>query len=453
MNHNINPALTDRATPIDNLHPHPHNARRRDTHARTALQDSLTTNGQYRTVIARRLTDDTLQLLAGHGTVEAARTLGWTHIAADIHDHIDDTTAARIVAADNRTSDLAGYDDQALADLLATLDNLTGTGYQQADLDELLANLDAASDNVTCHTDPDDAPAPRETEPTSQPGDIWLLGPHRLAVGSGTDPDTVAAALGGRLADLLLTDPPYNVNYVGRTADALQIANDHMDDAVFEGFLGDLFAAAIEHTKPGGPAYVFHADSEGLAFRSAFANAGWDLKQVLIWAKDRFVLGRQDHHWQHEPILYGWRPGAPHAWYGGRTLTTLLDSQPIWRELKKENLVEILTQLFDETTVIRADRPARNAVHPTMKPVHLLSDLIERSTRPGGTVLDSCAGSGSLLIACHHTNRRAALVEIDPTYADVICRRWEEHTGITPIRAGTDDQPGQAITFLDTEAA
>ena len=157
-----------------------------------------------------------------------------------------------------------------------------------------------------------------------------------------------------------------------------------------------------------------------------------------MWVKNSLVLGRQDHHWQHEPILYGWKPGAGHSWYGGRKLTTVIDDQPDLDLLSRDEIQEILAGLLAESTVIRADKPARNAEHPTMKPVALIAQLLHRSTRIGDLVLDTCAGSGSLLIACHGLSRRAALTELDPRYADVICRRFQEHTGTLPRRDGME---------------
>lgn len=453
--HGIRPALLAGDTaPITDLHPHPLNARTRSERARQELRDSLRLHGQYRRVVVRRLPDDRLQLLAGHGTTEQAAELGWTHIAVEIHDDLDDATAAKIVAVDNRTSDLAGYDPAREAALLEEIQrladgNLEGTGYLH---DEYLERLDraAADSNGAGKTNPDAVPAPPAATPISERGQVWLLGPHRLAVGDATDPGTVARALGeGRMADALITDPPYNVSYTGKTAAALTIQGDTAEDAAFRAFLVDLFAAAADHTKPGGPAYVFHADTEGVNFRLAFAEAGWEMKQVLQWVKDRFVLGRQDHHWQHEPILYGWRPGAAHKWYGGRTLTTLLDDETDPATWTKDQLVDTIRQLRAESGTLREKRPAANRDHPTMKPVALLVRLLERSTRKGDTILDVCAGSGAIMIAAHQTSRRVSMVELDPTYADVICRRWEEHTGTTPVLEGT----GAATSFLPAEQA
>jgi DNA modification methylase len=453
--HHIAPALANRAHPIDQLHPHPLNARRRNAHARAELRASLETNGQYRTVIARRLEDGTVQLLAGHGTVEQARELGWDQVAVDVHEQVSDGAAARIVAVDNRTSDLAEYDPEMeirlLEEVERELGSLAGTAYSDADLAEMRANIIQAA-GPAAFTDPDAEPdRPGAGDVVCQLGDVWELGPHRLVVGDGTDPGVVAAATGQDLADMLLVDPPYNVNYTGGTAERLSIANDHLEAPAFLEFLTCLFTAALVHTRLGGPAYVFHADvGEGMAFRQAFVVAGWELKQVLVWVKDRFVLGRQDHHWQHEPILYGWRPGAAHAWYGGRLLTTLLDDQLDPATMTKAQLVDLVNEALEHTTAIRADRPAANLDHPTKKPVALLERLIERSTRRGGLVLDTCAGSGSTLIAAHGTTRRAALVELDPAYADVICRRWHEHTGITPVLVQGDVR--DPVAFAREEA-
>lgn len=417
------------ATPIDKLTPYRGNPRRGNL---DVLCESLKTHGQYRPVVANKRTGE---VLAGNHTLAAAKALGWAQLAVTWVD-VDDEEAKRIVLVDNRSNDLAGYDDAELVALLASLPDLTGTGFDDEALKELLAGLDGAAPAAL--TDPDAAPFPPE-QPVSEPGDVWLLGPHRLVVGDGTDPAVVEKACGGgRVADAYVTDPPYNVAYTGKTKDALTIEGDDMDGDTFRTFLTDLFAAAAAHTKDGGPVYVFHAETEGVNFRVAFALAGWSLRQVLVWVKNTMVLGRQDHHWQHEPILYGWKPGAPHAWYGGRALTTLLaDDQPEWGKLRKSELVQLITRLHEDSTVLRFDKPARSADHPTMKPVALLASILDRSTRMGDLVLDTCAGSGSLLIAAHGTSRIAALVELDPRYADVICRRYQDHTGTTPILEAT----------------
>lgn len=388
--HNIRPTLLDRAIPIATLKPHPLNDRTRDDRAEHELQQSLQVNGQYRAIVARRLTRGRVQILAGHGTVDAAKALGWTHVAAEIHEGLDDQEAARIVAVDNHTSDLAGYDETKRAELLGFLDDLAGSGYITDELQEILGRVAAL--DPPARTDPDDAPAPAEN-PVTELGQVWLLGEHRLVVGDGTDHATVAAALGQRNADAVITDPPYNVNYTGGTG--LTIDNDNMDGDAFESFLVDLFDAASSNTKPGGPAYVFHADTEGERFRRAYQTGGFLLKQCPVWVKDVMVLGRQDHHWQHEPILYGWRPGAAHQWFGGRTLTTLLDSERDPASMSKEELVGYVQGLLEETTVVRATRPKRSLEHPTMKPVALLTEALRRLGQPADRLPPARAACGA----------------------------------------------------------
>lgn len=402
--HGIRPALVANAVPIDDLTPHPLNDRHRSPKAKAAIRDSLETNGQYRSVVARRLPDGTVQLLAGHGTIEQARELGWTHAAAEIHDNVPDDEAARIVAVDNRTSDLADYVDERRLALLEAMGNLKGSGYDLADLAEIRARVDAINKRRAL-TDVDAAPKP-PAKPHSRTGQTWLLGPHRLVVGDGTDPDVVRHALAGDQADAYITDPPYGVDYHG-TAGTLE--GDGRDTDALAQLLGGLFTAALANTRPGGPVYVFHSDHAADVFHGTLKDSGWFFHQVIIWVKDRFVLGRKDYHTQHEPILYGWAPGAAHSWHGTRSVST----------------------------VIEHPNPRANKVHPTMKPVDLLGTLVTNSTRQGALLLDTCAGSGSLAIACHHTGRRAALVELDPRFADVICRRWAEHTGVDAVLEDT----------------
>ena len=245
-------------------------------------------------------------------------------------------------------------------------------------------------------------PAPPAV-PVSVLGDVYefhsdgqaLL--HRLVCGSSTDSDVVARALGeGVLIDLVNTDPPYNVKYEGKTKDALTIENDDMSDGDFYQFLYDYYTNCFTFMRPGAPIYVFHADSEGANFRQAFKAAGLKLSQCLVWVKQQFVMGRQDFHWQHEPVLYGWREGAAHTWCSDRK----------------------------QTTVLRFDRPSRNAEHPTMKPLDILEYLVECSSKPGAIVFDGFGGSGSVLITCEKTGRQARLVELSPAYVDVHIRRW-----------------------------
>lgn len=237
-------------------------------------------------------------------------------------------------------------------------------------------------------------------------GDIWQLGNHRVMCGDSTSEEDVQKLMGGGLADLLLTDPPYNVNYEGKTKDKLKIQNDKMDNDGFRAFLVDAFKAADSAMREGAAFYIWHADSEGLNFRGACADVGWKVRQCLIWNKNAMVMGRQDYQWKHEPCLYGWKEGAGHFFTDKRNLTTVIDE----------------------------NKPQRNGEHPTMKPVPLFARLIDNSSRPGEIVLDLFGGSGTSVIACEQTGRKCLTMELDPHYCDVIIARWEKLTGETAVK-------------------
>lgn len=247
-------------------------------------------------------------------------------------------------------------------------------------------------------TDDDDVPESPE-EPVTRPGDIYVMGEHRLMCGDAIDASQIATLMDGEVADLCVTDPPYNVNYEGGTG--LKIQNDSMEDGTFYKFLYDAFVSIYSYLKAGGALYVFHADSEGLNFRKAYKDSGFLLKQCCIWVKNNFVMGRQDFQWQHEPVLYGWKPGEAHRWNSDRK----------------------------QSTVWEFDRPRKSAEHPTMKPVELIEYPIQCSSRRRDIVLDPFGGSGSTLIACQKINRKARIMELDPKYCDVIVKRWEDFTG------------------------
>lgn len=232
-------------------------------------------------------------------------------------------------------------------------------------------------------------------EPKTVLGDVYEIGSHRLICGDSTQTDTFKTLFGDKFADLVVTDPPYNVAYEGKTKDALTIKNDSMSDSAFYQFLYDFYTALGAFTKPGGAWYVWHADSEGANFRRAMKDAGIMVKQCLIWVKNSMVMGRQDYQWKHEPCLYGWKDGAAHGWYSDRK----------------------------QTTVLNFDRPTRNAEHPTMKPVPLIAYQIGNSSKQGDIVADAFGGSGTTMVACHQMNRNAFLVEYDPKYCDVIVNR------------------------------
>lgn len=315
--------------------------------------------------------------------------------------------------------------------------------------DGLLAKLEEGEADLRGKDDTleEDVPPEPPEKPESLPGDMWLLGRHRLLCGDATSAADVQRLMGGRRASLVFTDPPYNVNYEGKTADALKIQNDKMDATAFRRFLRDAYSQMYAASADGAAIYVCHADSEGENFRAALRESGYLLKQTLVWVKNVLVLGRQDYHWRHEPILYGWKPGS-HRFYGGRKQTTVIDNAAGVSEQQGPAGVTLTFQSGLQTLVIRVpsyevvhsgadgletvwrfDKPVRNGDHPTMKPVNLPGRAIRNSTLRGEVVLDSFLGSGSTLVAAEQTDRACFGLELDPRYADVIVRRWEELTG------------------------
>jgi site-specific DNA-methyltransferase (adenine-specific) len=412
--------LKDLKVPIAGLKLYGKNPRRGN-----AIAESLQAHGQYKPIVARTGTNE---VLAGNHTLRAAWQLGWTEIAATFVD-VDDETAARIVLVDNRASDLGTYDDGALAELLDGLEGLEGTGYDQHDLDRLLdeqLGKDAGRD-----TEPGPVPARAKT----RRGDVWQLGQHRLVCGDATDLAAVSRLFDDtEQAEMVWTDPPYAVAYedsAGRT-----ITNDELGDDAHYDLLRSALEVAHTATEPGGAIYLMAGSS--LVGPTALRDAGWSQRSTLIWVKDSFVLNRQDYHWQHEPIAYGWKPGAGHRWHGGFGEKTVVDDDAL-EGLDRNALAQLVRDLQNErnTTVVREAKPARSELHPTMKPVALVARQIANSSQRSDIVYDPFAGSGSTLIAADNLARRCYAVELERGFCDVIVDRWERHTGGKASRAKT----------------
>lgn len=293
---------------------------------------------------------------------------------------------------DNRVGEIAEWDIGLLADELSELD-FDGFDFG---FDDLIAALDTDSEDAASE---DDFEPELPEEPKSKRGQIYRLGRHRLMCGDSTDILDVTRLMGGELADLLLTDPPYNVDIHGGTG--LTIQNDNMEDEAFRKFLRDAFSCADAVMKPGAAFYIWHADSEGYNFRGACHDIGWQVRQCLIWNKDSLVLGRQDYQWKHEPCLYGWKTGASHTWLNDRAQTTVLDFA----------------------------RPKKSELHPTMKPVALFGYQIKNSCKSGGIVLDLFNGSGTTIVAAEQNGRTAYCMELDPRYVDATILRYKQLTG------------------------
>ena len=435
-------AIRQERCSIDELNPAEYNPRKRlqpGDEEYERLKTSIETFGYVDPIIINA--DGTV--IGGHQRLFVLRDLGYSE--ADVA--VVDLSKADEKALNIALNKIIGeWDEEKLAAIFAELDaegyDLTLTGFGEDELSGLLSVTDA--DFVDMDKADEDVPEPADA-PFSKPGDIWHLGNHRLICGDSTDRETYNRLLNGESVQLVVTDPPYNVDYEGTAG---KIMNDSMDSDAFRAFLNDMYSAVADVSAPGAGAYIFHADGEGVAFREEFERAGFLLKQCLIWVKNSFVLGRQDYQWRHEPILYGWKDGAAHYFTDKRNLATVIDEsgKPDPGTMSREDLEELVSLLYDAveeepTSIIYCDKPLRNAEHPTMKPTRLIAKLIENSSKAGWIVLDPFGGSGSTLIAAEATGRKARLIELDPKFCDVIVKRYAsvtEKTDITLVRNGKE---------------
>lgn len=393
--------------PLSDLHPAEYNPRvalAPEDEEYKRIKRSIETYGCVDPIIIN--SDGTI--IGGHQRYNVLLDLGYDTAHVVIVD-LDKNAEKALNVALNKIS--GEWDDEKLCDLLQDLD-LSGydfslTGFTRSELDGLQLKLGVGEAVEDEDFDVDKAVEECE-KPVTKRGDLWIMGGHRLLCGDARNVDDMARLMGGAKADLLLTDPPYNVDYVGKTKDALKIDNDRMSNADFRAFLLEAFTAARQSMKAGAAFYIWHADSNGYDFRGACMDAGWKVRQCLIWEKDILVLGRQDYQWQHEPCLYGWNEGAGHAWYSDRK----------------------------QTTILRFDKPTRSKEHPTMKPVPLFGYLVQNSSKPGDIVLDPFSGSGTTVIAAEQLDRTAYVMELNERYCDVIVKRWEEQTGEKAVLDG-----------------
>ena len=388
-------------------------------------------------------------IVSGHGRYQAALFMGAEFVPVDYQDYESEEAELADLLADNRIAELAEMDEKLLAEIFHSIDLVDFetqlTGYTKDEIDEIII-VNTEENSVDFDEADNILPDVPETYITTS-GDIWNIGEHRLICGDSTKKNTYEILMQGELADLVITDPPYNVAYEGTAG---SIMNDNMQSEAFREFLRAVYAGLATATKDGGGIYVFHADSEGIAFRTEFENAGFLLKQCLVWVKNRFTLGRQDYQWRHEPCLYGWKGGASHYFTGNRSKGTVFEfgERPDFSKMHKDEIVEFMELLYDEFdtfqgSVLYCDKPTKSDLHPTMKPIKLIAELIENSSKPGWTVLDSFGGSGSTLIASEGLGRKARLIELDPRFCDVIVKRYIEVTGkrdVTLIRNGKQVQ-------------
>lgn len=376
-------------------------------------------------------------VVCGHTRLKAAKRLRLATVPCVRADDLTEEEIRAYRLADNKTAELAIWDENLLAEELNAINDIdmTDFGFELPDpepeedgfdLEEALAKIKV---------------------PKSKPGMVYKLGIHRLMCGSSTSAEDVAKLTAGKPMSMMFTDPPYNIDYTGGTKEKLKIKNDKMTGSEFYDFLLSFYQRAFDVLNPGASVYICHADRESLTFRQAFVDSGLLLKQCLIWTKNTFALGREDFQWQHEPILYGWKPGARHRWFGGRKQgTTIPENFPVImsQDADGSTLVNITVGLKnlvmrvpkaeiinteDASTLLYVDKPRRNGEHPTMKPIALCARCIKNSSQRGDTVLDLFGGSGSTLIACEQLKRPCYTMELDPVYTDVIISRWEQLTG------------------------
>lgn len=443
-------SLQGLAVPIDSIRPLEGNPRRGEVDKVAA---SLEAFGQRKPIVVRR---ETGEVVAGNHTLAAAKKLGWSEIAVAWTDD-DEVTAKAYALADNRTAELGGYDDVDLAQMMsdvyeADADLFEATAWTVDELNELLAD----QETKPALNDKDDAPSPPSSTPLVNKGDLWILGPHRLLCGDARSKADADKLMGGEQADLVWTDPPYGVAVVGGTKDKLTIQNDEVDGDKLHALLEAAFDNMLAHTRPGACWYVASPSGPFFAiFGNLLTNLGvW--RQTIVWVKDSLVLGRADYHGRHESIFYGWTDGddplAPPPFDASEFPAPDLSGLP--SEHFDEGYDNIIygwkpgaahqaPPTRKQDTVWEFPKPRRNPDHPTMKPVALIERALNSSSRPGQVVLDYFGGSGSTLIAAHGTGRRARLIEIDPVYAHVICRRYQEHTGTLPVLERT----GEAVDF------
>ena len=376
---------------VAQLIPYQNNARTHSKEQINKLRASIREFGFVNPVII----DREYNVIAGHGRIAAAREEGITEVPCVFVDHLTEAQKKAYILADNRMALDAGWDEDMLRVELEALEemgyDLGLTGFDDKELAALFPVEEAKEDDF-------DVDAELQKPTFTKAGDVWTLGRHRLVCGDSTDPAVYEVLMDGVKANLVITDPPYNVNYEGSAG---KIKNDNMAGEKFYEFLLAAFKNMESVMAPDASIYVFHADTEGLNFRRAFVDAGFYLSGCCIWKKQSLVLGRSPYQWQHEPVLYGWKKNGKHQWYTGRK----------------------------ETTIWEFDKPKKNGDHPTMKPIPLLAYPIGNSSMTNSIILDPFGGSGSTLITCEQTDRICRTIELDEKFCDVIVNRYIEQVG------------------------
>ena len=401
------PELEVHEMAVADLVPYANNAKKHPREQIDQIAESITEFGNCDPIAVWHNEAGEAEIVEGHGRVMALKKLGIETAPVIYLDHLTDEQRRVYTHVHNQTTLSSGFDEQAL---IEDMDNLNAD-WEALGFGEFLPDLEEEQ--------AEDADMPEEIECRCHRGDVWVLGAHRVKCGSSTDPEDMADLLQGGVADLIVTDPPYNValgqhnrpseaKQLHRRTDGLVIANDSWDsDEGFIEFLHSAFQLGMDALKPGGVFYIWYASTQSANFLEACKRTGMRVRELLVWVKNVFTLGRQDYQWRHEPCLYGWKDGASHHWYSDRK----------------------------QSTVLEFDKPSANAEHPTMKPIPLIAYQIQNSSAEGDLVLDMFGGSGTTLMACEQLGRRCMTMELDPHYCDVIIARWEELTGKKAVLA------------------
>lgn len=417
--------------PLDSIKPYKNNAKKHPPEQIKQIANSISEFGMADPIaVCNNI------IVEGHGRYLACKELNYNEVPIIRLDWLTEEQRKAYTLIHNKLTLNSDFDLEVLN---RELDGIL-------DLDMASFGFDVEEEQKPTEPTDDNYDAPIPVAPKSRPGDIYELGQHRVMCGDSTDPDDVATLMDGAVADLVVTDPPYGVEYTGNkrryTQNAFNsgknrvIKNDDMEDAAMLDFLTRAFKNMSDAMRPGAAYYIWFAAARSDVFYAALINYDMKPRQQLIWVKDHMVLGRQDYQWQHEPCLYGWKPGAGHYFINDFTNKTIMaDGQPLdIRKLSKNELIELLQPLFDNTTVLEAEKPAKSELHPMMKPIPLFGKFINNSSRTGEIVLDLFGGSGTTVIACEQLKRKAYVMEYDPRYVDVIVDRWEKYTGEKAVK-------------------
>tara|TARA_Y100001937_G_scaffold30774_2_gene44170 strand:- start:2320 stop:3627 length:1308 start_codon:yes stop_codon:yes gene_type:complete len=421
--------------PVDKIIPYKQNPRKNDD-AVNIVKKSLKEFGFQQPLVL----DANYEIVVGHTRYNAALKLGMNEIPCILAEHLSNEQIKAYRIMDNKSAEYSKWNTDLLTkeiiELLESDYDISLTGFTQNELKDMDINVDLDDLASQGLSDEDDVPE-ISGEYVNKVGDVWMMGEHRLMCGDSTDKATVTKLMNGQRADMVFTDPPYNVA-VEQSAGT--IMNDDMDTEDFKDFLAETYKRYYENMKLGAVIYVAHSEAERASFTKEFVDAGFKLAQNLIWNKQHAVISRQDYNWKHEPILYGWKEGAGHYYCEDFTQTTVIENKPDYNRMEKNELIEVIKKMTENftATVIDFDKPNKSELHPTMKPVGLVQRLIQNSSKQDWLVLDLFGGAGSTLIASVKAKRKCYMMELDPRFADVIIERWQKYTGKEAIHESTN---------------